>query len=125
MALKQVKEYYKGIEKLYFELVSDLREMENEFKSGNITQEELDKLMIPVQNIKDNYLRLSYIIYLFYQPNRKKKVPAYDRQEHKLVKVFKDNRVDKDSDLEDNWYALTEFKKHLDDFKKENKDDSK
>lgn len=125
MALKQVKDYYKGIEKLYFELVSDLREMENEFKSGSITQEELDKLMVPVQNIKDNYLRLSYIMHLFYQPNRKKKVPTYEKQEHTLVKAFEDNRVDKDSDLEDSRYALNEFKKHLEDFKKEKKNDSR
>lgn len=125
MALKQVKDYYKGIEKLYFELVSDLREMENEFKSGSITQEELDKLMVPVQNIKDNYLRLSYIMHLFYQPNRKKKVPTYEKQEHELVETFKDNKVDKDSDLGGSRYALNEFKKHLEDFKKEKKDDSR
>lgn len=123
MALKQVKEYYRGIEKLYFELVSDLREMESEFKKGNISQEDLEKLMTPVQNIKDNYLRLSYIMHLFYQPNRKKKVPRYEKEEHKLVDVFKENRVDKDSDLEDNRYALDQFKKHLGEFKKEKKDE--
>ena len=123
MALKQVKEYYRGIEKLYFELVSDLREMESEFKKGNISQEDLEKLMTPVQNIKDNYLRLSYIMHLFYQPNRKKKVPRYEKEEHKLVDVFKENRVDKDSDLEDNRYALDQFKKHLEEFKKEKKDE--
>ena len=32
--------------------------------------------------------------------------------------VFKENRVTKDLDLEDSEYALKEFKKHLEEFKK-------
>lgn len=118
MALKQVKDYYKGIEKLYFELVSDLREMEEEFKEGNVTEEELNKLFIPVNNIKDNYLRLSYILHLFYQPNREKKVPKYNNQHKDLINVFKENKITKEQELENSKYALDEFKKNLDDFKK-------
>lgn len=126
MALKQVKDYYKGIEKLYFELVNDLREMEEEFKEGNVTEEELNKLLIPVNNIKDNYLRLSYILHLFYQPNKDKKVSKYNNQHKDLVNVFKENKITKEQELENSRYALDEFKKNLDDFKKElNKDGQK
>lgn len=119
MSLKHVKDYYKGIEKLYFELVNDLREMEQEFKEGNVTEEELNKLLIPVNNIKDNYLRLSYILHLFYQPNREKKIPKYNNQHKDLIKVFKENKITKKQELENSRYALDEFKKNLDDFKKE------
>lgn len=119
MSLKHVRDYYKGIEKLYFELVSDLREMEQEFKEGNVTEEELNKLLIPVNNIKDNYLRLSYILHLFYQPNKEKKVPKYNNQHKDLINTFKENKITKEQELESSKYALDEFKKNLDDFKKE------
>ena len=125
MALKQVKDYYKSVEKLYFDMVHSLEGMQEEFNKGNVTEEELNKLLMPVNNIKDNYLRLSYILHLFYEPNRTKKVKNYNKQEHKIVNIFKENRVTKDLDLQDSEYALKEFKKHLEEFKKEKENGSK
>lgn len=125
MALKQVKDYYKSIEKLYFDMLHSLEEMNEEFKKGNVTEEELNKLLTPVNNIKDNYLRLSYIMYLFYQPNREKKVKKFEKQEYKLTEVFRECGVDKKTDLTSCEYSLKEFKKHLDEFKKEKEDGTK
>lgn len=125
MALKQVKDYYRSVEKLYFDMVHSLEGMQEEFNKGNVTEEELNKLLMPVNNIKDNYLRLSYILHLFYEPNRTKKVENYNKQEHKIVNIFKENRVTKDLDLQDSEYALKEFKKHLEEFKKEKENGSK
>ena len=34
MAIKHVKDYYKQIEKMYFELISELHEMEEDFKKN-------------------------------------------------------------------------------------------
>ena len=34
MAIKQVKNYYKQVEKMYLELLSDLKEMEEDFKNN-------------------------------------------------------------------------------------------
>lgn len=119
MALKQVKEYYKSVEKLYFDMVHSLEEMEGEFKKGNVTEEELNKLILPVNNIKDNYLRLSYIMHLFYEPNRRKKVNRYNGQHKALNDVFTKTRVSMREDLKDSEDALKEFKKHLKDFKGE------
>ena len=36
MAIKQVKNYYKQVEKMYLELLSDLKEMEEDFKNNEI-----------------------------------------------------------------------------------------
>ena len=123
MALKQVKDYYKSVEKLYFDMVHSLEGMQEEFNKGNVTEEELNKLLTPVNNIKDNYLRLSYIMHLFYEPNRRKKIPAYNKQERKIVTVFKQNKITKEQDLQESEYALKEFKKHLEEFKKEKEND--
>lgn len=125
MALKQVKDYYKSVEKLYFDMLHSLEEMNEEFKKGNVTEEELNKLLTPVNNIKDNYLRLSYVLHLFYEPNRQKKVKKYEKQNHILTDKFKEMGVDKKSDLEESKYALKEFKKHLEEFKKENENGEK
>lgn len=116
MAIKQVKDYYKGVEKLYFELVNSLKEMEKEFEKGNVTEEELNKLLIPVNNIKDNYLRLTYILHLLYEPKRRNKVNKYNKQNKDLMKVFTDNHITKEQDLEESNNALSEFKKNLKDF---------
>lgn len=123
MALKQVKDYYRSVEKLYFDMVHSLEGMQEEFNKGNVTEEELNKLLTPVNNIKDNYLRLSYIMHLFYEPNRRKKIPAYNKQERKIVTVFKQNKITKEQDLQESEYALKEFKKHLEEFKKEKEND--
>ena len=123
MALKQVKDYYKSVEKLYFDMLHSLEEMNEEFKKGNVTEEELNKLLTPVNNIKDNYLRLSYVLHLFYEPNRQKKVKKYEKQEHNINKLFEENRITKEQDLQDSEYALTEFKKHLKEFVKEKRND--
>ena len=125
MALKQVKDYYKSVEKLYFDMLHSLEEMNEEFKKGNVTEEELNKLLTPVNNIKDNYLRLSYVLHLFYEPNRQKKVKKYEKQEHNINKIFEENRITKEQDLQDSEYALTEFKKHLEEFKKEKENGTK
>lgn len=125
MALKQVKDYYKNVEKLYFDMLHSLEEMNEEFKKGNVTEEELNKLLTPVNNIKDNYLRLSYIMYLFYQPNREKKVKKFEKQEHQLAQTFRECGVDKKSNLEESEYSLKKFKKHLAEFKKEKEDGTK
>lgn len=125
MALKQVKDYYKSVEKLYFDMVHSLEEMNEEFKKGNVTEEELNKLLTPVNNIKDNYLRLSYVLHLFYTPKRESKVKKYNKQEQNVVKVFEENRTTKEQDLQDSEYALTEFKKHLEEFKKEKENGTK
>lgn len=123
MALRQVKEYYKNVEKLYFDMVHSLEGMQEEFKKGNVTEEELNKLLMSVNNIRDNYLRLSYIMYLFYAPNKKEKIPAYKKQEQKMETVFEQNKVTKEQDLQKSNDALEEFKKHLEEFKKEKEND--
>ena len=62
MAIKHVKDYYKQIEKMYFELISELHEMEEDFKKNECTEEELQNLLIPVKGIEENYKRLSCIL---------------------------------------------------------------
>ena len=72
MAIKHVKKYFESVEKLYFEMIKNLRELEEDLQAGEMTQEEMDNFLKPVQSIKDNYLRGAYIMHLLYLPNRSK-----------------------------------------------------
>ena len=113
MALKQVKNYYKQVEKLYFELASELKEMEDDFKKGECTEEELQNLLIPVNNIKENYQRLAYIMFLFYQPNKEKKKDKYFKQNKGLVKYFDKNGLTIEQEIEREKDALKTFKQAI------------
>lgn len=113
MAIKHVKDYYKQIEKMYFELISELHEMEEDFKKNECTEEELQNLLIPVKGIEENYTRLSYILYLLYQPNRDKKSSKYHKENKDLHKFFMDNELLYDQEIKKEEHALKEFKKNI------------
>lgn len=113
MARKHVVEYFKDIEKLYFDMVHSLEEMESEFNKGNVTEEELNKLLMPVNNIKDNYLRLAYVMHLLNMPVRNQKKSKYQRQEKKSVDFFDKMSLTKEQTLIESQEALKKFKENL------------
>lgn len=55
MSVKHVKKYYRDIEKMYLELVSELSEMKDDFAKGNCTEDELNNLLTPVKGIEELY----------------------------------------------------------------------
>lgn len=119
MALKDVKKYFKEEEKLYFDMLNSLNEMQKEFEEGNVTEEELNKMLLPVTDIKNIYLLLAYVIYLFNQPNRKKKVPKYKKQNKEINSFFGNNGLSMDETLEKDKDILKTFKENLKNFKKD------
>lgn len=111
MAMKHLKNYYQQVEKLYLDLASELKELEEDFKKGECTEEELQNLLIPVNNIKENYQRLSYVLFLLYQPKRDEKKPKYDKENKDLVKYFNDNKLTMKQELEREQASLETFRK--------------
>lgn len=117
MSVKHVKKYYHDIEKMYLELVSELNEMKDDFAKGNCTEEELNNLLLPVKGIEENYKRLSYIMYLLFQPNRDEKEAKYKKQNKELNQYFIDNNIDKEKDLEIDKVGLKTFKERIKEIK--------
>ena len=111
MAIKHVKKYYQQVEKMYVELLSDLEEMKDDFKEGKVTEEEFNNLMLPVNSIRDNYKRLSYMLYLLFLPQRDSKRAKFDKQNQMLVNYFQDNNLTMEQEKELNKDALKEFKR--------------
>lgn len=111
MAIKQVKKYYKQVEKMYFEFLHNLAEMQKEFENGECTEDELNNLLTPTMNIKHNYEMLSYVLYLLYEPSNKKKQPTYIRQNKDLYKYFKEKGLLSEDQLLEMSNGLENFKK--------------
>lgn len=111
MAIKQVKEYYKQVETLYLELASELQEMEEDFKGGECTDEQLQNLLVPVNNIRENYQRLAYIMFLLHQPNKVKKENKYNKQNKELYNYFNNNGMLAEQEIAKEKDSLIEFKK--------------
>ena len=113
MSMKHLKDYYQQVEELYFDLASSLSEMEEDFKKGECTEEELQNLLIPVNNIKENYQRLSYVLFLLYQPNKDNKKKKYEKQNKELVEYFSKKGITVKQEIENESISLEKFKKEL------------
>lgn len=113
MALKDVKRYYLQIQSQYEE-GKELRDcMVQEFKSGNITKEQFDEFDLDLNNVKKEFDRLSYIMYLLNIPQRNKKAIKYNKSNTSLNDYFKSNKADKNSILLENKEVLANLRKAI------------
>jgi iron uptake system EfeUOB component EfeO/EfeM len=80
MSLKHVKHYYLQCQEQYFDMLNDAKDFDEALKKGLVDQEQFDQAQVLLNKIKENYERLSYIMYLFVQPNRPNKVAKFNKQ---------------------------------------------
>ena len=85
MSIKHVNEYYKQICDQYKEMFEDIKDLEKEAETGLIEPERVERLKEQVAQIKQNYERWTYMMFLLHQPNRKEKIKKYQRQNTKLL----------------------------------------
>ena len=81
MAKKHVLEEYDRVCNDYSEMVSTLKELEEE----GFPEEKLQLVKEQVEKLKENYQRWSYFIYLLGKPRRKEKEPAYVKRNKKFL----------------------------------------
>ena len=97
MAKRDVDNYFNQVTRDYSDMVEALRDMEEEASKNLVSPEQLESMKSQVETIKNNYLRISYIIYLLNRPNKKTKHERYDksksfREKDTLDGVKKENR---------------------------------
>ena len=88
MSKKHVEEYYLRMLSDYTELKNVLDELQhNPVLEDNIPvyMSQLDEIKHKVELLEANYKRLSYVMFLLNQPNKKKKKAGYLRREHKKL----------------------------------------
>ena len=86
MSIKDVREYYDQITADYTEMIKTLKEMEELAAQEVVNPDKVEELRKAVEPIKNNYMRISYIIFLLNMPNKKEKKERYKKQQAKLLK---------------------------------------
>ena len=80
MSVKHVKEYYESVFNDYHEMIQTLKDMEEECTKGLVSPDRVDQLKKMIEPIKLNYGRLSYIMFLLNEPNKKEKQKWYFKE---------------------------------------------
>lgn len=117
MALIDVKLYYKQLEEQYLNMVTMMNEVDKEYKSGSISQEQFDFLVNQVQKVKENYERISYILFLFNIPKSQKNRKKFKNISTSLSKTYTKSHLDEKSLINENSYVLKEIEKTLSEVK--------
>lgn len=85
MAIKHVKNYYDEITEQRNEIIQNLKDFEEECKSGMIEPERLDNIKKSIEPLLQNWERLTYIMYLLNLPVKKDKQSKYNKQNKKKI----------------------------------------
>ena len=110
MSIKHVKKYYAQVEQQFYEMNQAAKELNEECKRGNVTQAQVDQAETMALPLRQNYERLSYLLYLLNLPNRERKVPKYERANKELAEGFARTHKAEEHENED---ALKNFKKYI------------
>ena len=110
MAVKHVKEYYNQIREQYLEVLDNLKDLSEEANNNLISPERLDEIKKNNEPLIQNYMTLSYIMFLLKQPVNKKKQKRYESQSKKFTNSL-DSNFDKDHVLNANKQVLDNLKK--------------
>jgi len=113
MSIKDVKKYYAQVEQQYFEMNQTAKELNEECAKGNIPQSMVDQAQAMTLPLKQNYERLSYILYLLNKPSRPAKNVWYNKQ-NRSVKNYLENTFATDDDcIKEDEDALRNFKEYV------------
>ena len=86
MSIKDVKKYYDQITADYSEMIESLKEMEELAAQQVVNPDRVEELRKAVEPLKNNYMRISYIMFLLNMPNKKEKKERYKKQQAKFLK---------------------------------------
>ena len=123
MARRHLIQYFVELESNYSQMLEDVNELEKSYKNGNMDYERYaqlrDTLTPDVEAMRDEYERLSYVMFLLNIPNRVKKEDKYKKENQTyfayLDKFSKENVIDESKDV------LKNFKEQVKKYKEEDK----
>ena len=94
MSKKDVEKYYDQITADYTEMINSLKEMEELAAQDIVNPDKIEELKTMIAPIKNNYLRISYIMFLLNQPARKEKQERYKNQNKKFLNNIKQEETE-------------------------------
>ena len=80
MAKRHVVDYYNKVAEQYLEMVSALKDLEDECNNKLVEPERVEQIKKMIEPIKNNYMTWSYMMYLLNLPNREKKTKGLIRR---------------------------------------------
>ena len=110
LAIRDVREYYDQVCEQYVQMQHELADFQKEVEEGIVEPERLDTIKQVIEPIKNNYMTLSWIMYLLNKPQRKSKDKAYRRQTKKLTSTL-DKSFNKSAILRKNEEVLDKLGK--------------
>ena len=111
MAKKDIEEYYQKVCNDYTEMLNTLTDMEDAFNQNMVSEEQLNSVKKMIEPLKNNYMTLSWVMYLLYKPQRKEKAKMFDRQMTKF-KSDKDINRNKENVLAENQEVLKKIREY-------------
>lgn len=90
MAKRDVEEYFLKIVNDYKEMNDTLKELEKCVDEGKIAEANANLPIIRknIEEMKANYMRISYIMFLLNMPKKKNKKERYVKSEHKRLEAI-------------------------------------
>ena len=79
MSKKHVDEYFNKVVHDYKEMLDTIHELEEECSKGLVDPDKVEQMKELIKPLKNNYMTLSWIMYLFNQPNKKQKKRKYEQ----------------------------------------------
>ena len=104
MSKRHLDEYFNKIVTDYKEMLDTIKELEEECNKGLVHPDKLEQIKEAVKPLKENYMTLSWVMFLLNKPNRKNKSKRYEESEKNKMKkidpkkerspesVFKENK---------------------------------
>ena len=79
MSKKHFDEYFNSVVNDYKEMVDTIHELELECSQGLVDPDRVEQMKALVEPIKQNYMTLSWVMFLLNKPNKKKKEKKYNK----------------------------------------------
>lgn len=125
MALADVKAYFKTFEKAHLERFAIKEQAKEAVKDGYITQEKADQLEATFKKYDETYQFFAHIMYLYSKPVRGRKKEKFKLANKEIEDHFSRFGLDEESIKLENEDVLVNFRKYIENFKNEVKQETK
>ena len=83
MSKRDVEKYFDDVANQYVEMVNTLKDIDEAVQSNLLSPEKLEEIKQRVEPLKNNYMTLSWIMFLLNRPVNKKKHKRYEQTQIK------------------------------------------
>ena len=100
--IQDFKNYLSTVQIQYLQLKEDLKDFDEAFKNGYITEDRLTQVKEELDQVEINYNRLLYVDYLLGIPSRKKKKYLKRADKRKQLRQLKRKKADEAAVIAEN-----------------------